>query len=81
MEPHRKNMRGIRTDLSTLTRAFQPHKFPGNSKIFLETTVKLLVLKPNEGTSLVVQWQDSMLPVLEAWVQSLVRELDLTCHD
>ena len=57
MEPHQKNTWGTRTDLSTLTRAFQPHKFPGNSKIFLETTVKLLVLKPNQGTSLVVQRQ------------------------
>ena len=30
------------------------------------------------GTSLVVL--DSVLPVQEVWVQSPVRELDLTCH-
>ena len=32
-------------------------------------------------TSLVVQWQDSVLPMQGAWVRSLVRELDPTCHN
>ena len=31
------------------------------------------------GTSLVVQWLRLLAPSAGAWVQSLVRELDLTC--
>ena len=33
------------------------------------------------GTSLVVQWQDPELPMQGTRVQSLVRELDPTCHN
>ena len=32
-------------------------------------------------TSLVVQWLKTMLPKQKAWVQSLTRELDPTCHN
>ena len=32
-------------------------------------------------TSLVVQWQDSVLPMQGAWVRSLVRELDPICSN
>ena len=31
--------------------------------------------------SLVVQWLDSVFPKQVAWVQSLVGELDPTCHN
>ena len=34
-----------------------------------------------QGTSLGIQWLDSMLPMQGAWVLSLVRELDPTCHN
>ena len=36
---------------------------------------------PGVGTFLVVQWLRVLFPMQGAWVRSLARELDLTCHN
>ena len=40
----------------------------------------IVILKTSLKTSLVVQWEDTVLPVKGALVPSLVRRLDPMCH-
>lgn len=43
--PQPKNMWGLTVDIIPLERAFKHSLFPDNSKTFLETAVRLLILK------------------------------------